>query len=165
MAAPKPAEPKAAPAPKVKHHTHVHPFWAFTLWLVGMAFWCGLSVGPGQYLQVYLMREALYAEPEYATVSFHEPAGLLEEATASLAATPAGCRKNPAGGLSCEPADAPVIRTNREPAVTDLRLAAIAMNTTPWKVQFLPPLLSGVISYVGGTLMFLLCLLLGSRRG
>lgn len=162
MAAPKPAPTDPV---KVKHHTHVHPFFAFLVWLGGLVIWCGLSVGPGQYLEVYLMREADYARPELASVAFYEADDLLGEASEAMAANPVGCRKNPAGGLSCEPASAPVVRVERTPAITDMRLAALGMNLRPWKVQFLPALLTSAIGYVGGTLMFLVALLLGSRRG
>ena len=154
--------PKAAP---VKHHTHVHPFWASVLWLLGFPLVGVLSAGSARWGEVWFLKRELQAEAALASVEYHEPETLIAQQTALLNAAAPVCARNPGGGMSCEPASADFDVEPVEPVITDLRVAAAYLESRTVLEAARGPFIAAVVAYALASLATVLTLLLGSRRG
>lgn len=172
MAAPKPVAPEK-PAPQRPRFRIDLSWWqGLFMWLGGAVFFCALSVGPGVYTQNWLIREdgrrlAEMDVPDNAVAT----ALLAIDAQARKAET-AYLKEHPESKV---PTSDVTVLIGAAPSDPDLwqsligrpgsfQMAGAYLEATPAPLIVLPGLVSGLVAYLGGSLMAFVWWLMRGRR-
>lgn len=174
--APQPqAKAQAAPAPKPQRRPLINVSWwqGFALWLAGAVFFPLIAIGPGVYTQNWLVRE-----DEARLVEMAVPDSAIATALLSIDAKAREAEEKylaenpdvraPASDMTVLVGSAPRDRDLWDTVVGrpgSLQMAGAWLDATPAPLIVLPGLVSGLIVYLGASLMAFVWWLMQGRRG